>query len=87
VDEVEALTPQQRPQPPGGGYVLAAPGGEAEEVDFDPAPAHLVDLVAHPAPPLRRRVIGLEVGDDEDAHRARVFAARGGEWAFGRLLA
>ena len=81
MDEVEALAPQQCSQSPGGGEVLVAAGREAEEIDLDPVSANLVDLVEHPAPPLRRRVIGHEVGDDEDAHRRRVFAIGGGEMA------
>ena len=79
VHQVEALAAQESPQPPGGGDVLAAAGGEAEDVDLDPAPAHLVDLVAHPAPALRRRVVGLEVGDDQDAHPGQgIRASRAG---------
>ncbi len=68
VDEVEALAPQQRPQSPRRRDVLVAAGGEAEDVDLDAALANLVDLVPDPAPALRRRVVGLEVGDDEDTH-------------------
>ncbi|MFN8162774.1 MAG: hypothetical protein U0R26_02890 [Solirubrobacterales bacterium] len=68
MDEVEALPAQQRSQPPRRRDVLVAAGGEAEDIDLDPATAHLIDLVADPAPALRRRVVGLEVGDDQDAH-------------------
>ena len=75
VDEVEALAAQQGAQPFGRRHVLAAPGQEAEEVDLDPALAHLVDLVADPAPALRSLLVGLEVGDDEDAHRGQGISA------------
>jgi len=76
VDEVEALTPQQRPQPPRRREVLAAPRREGEEVGFDPALAYLIDLVPHPAPPLRSAGVGHEVGDDEDPHRGEGIAGR-----------
>jgi hypothetical protein len=74
VDEVEALGPQQSPQPPGGGEVVGAPAGEAEFLDLDAAGADLGHLVADPAAPLRRRLVRHEVGDDEDAHRGRLSA-------------
>ncbi len=76
VDEVEPLPPQQRPQPAGRRQVLAAAGREGEDVDLDAALSHLVDLVPHPPAPLRRRVVGHEVGDDEDAHPGQGIYAR-----------
>ena len=51
-----------------------APGGKLEDLDLDPAPADLLDLVADPAPALRGAGVGHEVGDDEDAHRLSVSA-------------
>src|SRR5690606_3665800 len=71
VDEVEAAAAQQRPQAAGRRQVLAAAGREAEHLHLDPATAHLLDLVAHPAAALRRRVVGLEVGHDQHAHAAQ----------------
>jgi hypothetical protein len=68
VDEVKALAAQESAQSAGGWDVLVAAGREAEDIDLYAAPAHLVDLVADPAPALRRGVIGLKVGDDQDAH-------------------
>ncbi len=41
----------------------------------DPLLRYLVDLVADPAPTLRRRVVGLEVGDDQDAHPGQAIPA------------
>jgi hypothetical protein len=74
VDEVEARRAQQLSQPPRRRDVLGAARREAEDVDLDPELAQLVDLVADPAPALRRPLVGLEVGDDEDAHPRRLSA-------------
>ena len=71
VDEVEGrLLAEQAAQAPGRRDVLARAGREAEDLDLDPAPADLLDLVAHPAPALGGARVGHEVGDDEDAHPA-----------------
>ena len=71
VDEVEALAgaAARRSRRVAGMYWLRA-GREAEHLHLDPAPPHLVDLVPHPAPPLGGGGVGLEVGDDQDAHPA-----------------
>ena len=78
VDEVEALAAQQGAQPADGGEVVGAAAREAEFLDLDAAGADLGDLVADPAAALRRRLVGYEVGDDEDAHRGRLSAPGAG---------
>ena len=78
VDEVEGRALAQQPaQPPGRRDVLARAGREAEDLDLDLAPADLLDLVADPAAALRRAGVGLEVGDDQYAHRALSVSAGG----------
>ena len=82
VDEVERLVAQQPPQAQGGGQVMAGARREGEHLDLDPEPADLLDLVAHPLTPLRRRGVGDEVGDDQHPHRPLSVPADG---ANGRL--
>ncbi len=73
VDEVEALAAEQAAQAPGRRRVLAPAHREAEQLDLDSLPSHLLDLVGDPAASLRGARVGHEVGDDEDPHRAPAY--------------